>query len=219
MSLPAESLSLLRQVPFFSGLGEGDHAALAEITVQKRYRAGETVMVEDEPGDALYIVEQGEVEIRKANRIESLARLGRGECVGEMSLVTDERHSATVVANRESVMLVVGKRDFHALMDRNPAVARGLLGVLVHRLREANANVREFNAIAREIEGLNQVVGKVSNQTHILAINASIEAARAGEHGRGFTVVANEMRKLADEAQHAVSKIQSLIAQIKARAQ
>lgn len=217
MSLATESLDLLRQVPLFRGLTDGDYTALQDISTSRECRAGDVLIQEGQPAEALYILAGGQVEIRKANRTGALARLGRGECVGEMSVVSDERPSVSVVCASDCQLIVLTKADFHALMARNPAVSVGLIRVLVHRLSSANDNVREVSAIARDIETFNRVVGRVANQTHILAINASIESARAGEAGRGFGVVAAEMRNLADEAQTAVEKIQRLVAQIKAQ--
>ncbi|MBC7541818.1 MAG: cyclic nucleotide-binding domain-containing protein [Candidatus Sericytochromatia bacterium] len=218
MSLATESLGLLRQVPLFKGLTDGDYEALQAISSTRDCRSGETLIQEGESAGALFILVGGQVEIRKANRPGALARLGRGECVGEMSVVSDERPSVSVVCASDCQLIVLTKADFHELMARNPAVSAGLIRVLVHRLSSANDNVREVSAIARDIETFNKVVGRVANQTHILAINASIESARAGEAGRGFGVVAAEMRNLADEAQKAVESIQRLVAQIKAQA-
>ncbi len=62
---------------------------------------------------------------------------------------------------------------------------------------------------AEDITSIVSIVSAISDQTNLLALNASIEAARAGEQGRGFAVVAEEVRKLAEQSQNAVEKINS----------
>ncbi|WP_017304180.1 HAMP domain-containing methyl-accepting chemotaxis protein [Spirulina subsalsa] len=71
-----------------------------------------------------------------------------------------------------------------------------------------------LNQQAQQIGMISQLVGEVANQTNMLALNASIEAVRAGEHGKGFSVVATEIRKLAEQSQESVQKINHLVQSI-----
>ncbi len=76
---------------------------------------------------------------------------------------------------------------------------------------EIDAAVQASNNSAQEIETILDTVVSIAKQTNLLALNASIEAARAGEHGRGFTVVAEEVKKLAEESTAAVDEVKTYI--------
>jgi len=79
---------------------------------------------------------------------------------------------------------------------------------------EAMYVVARLKGYAQEIGSISGVVAEIADQTHLLALNASIEAARAGEEGRGFEVVAQAVKALADESATSVKHIRSLIRQI-----
>ena len=98
--------------------------------------------------------------------------------------------------------------------DRQVSFQSDELNLFVNAIKSASHQVEDLNQSSEEIRAIVDFIHNISSQTNLLALNASIEAARAGEAGRGFSVVAEEIRKLAEETSISAKKISEIVKSI-----
>src|SRR5204863_10037858 len=92
--------------------------------------------------------------------------------------------------------------------------AKAKIGEIDERIRNATDSVEGFRERPLHITKTVDFITQVAQQTHLLALNADIEAAHAGDQGRGYAVIAQEVRKLAEDSRAFAEQIQSLSQQI-----
>lgn len=119
-------------------------------------------------------------------------------------MVEDSR-KGTVLAQEVGRQSLEGQRQIEAQKNQ--------MHTIQSSIQVVSDDVVKLQKVSEEINKIVTLVSSIAEQTNLLSLNASIEAARAGEHGAGFTVVAQEVRKLSEQTQDSVSEVSNLISE------
>ena len=185
------NLDLIRRVPLFSLLTVEQAQGIADSVVKRRFRRGELVVEHGRKSNALYILLTGRARVLTADsrgREVILAVLQSGDYVGEMSLIDNEPHSATVRAEVQTDMLILGRNEFSRCLPESSSLSYAILRGLVARLRSADRQIESlalldvYGRVARALldmtedeAGLRVIRNKVSRQDLAKVVGASRE--------------------------------------------
>jgi CRP/FNR family cyclic AMP-dependent transcriptional regulator len=120
----------------FSALSKKELNMVARAADVVTVKAGTDIVTEGTTGHEFFLILAGQAAVRRGGR--KVATLGPGDYFGELALLDRGPRSATIVAEGDIELAVIGQREFMAVLDQVPAVSHKLLVTMAHRLREAD---------------------------------------------------------------------------------
>lgn len=191
------NVDLLRRVPLFSLLTVTQAEVISGAVTKQRYKRGEVLVKQEQKSNALAILLTGRARVVSADsrgREVILATLGPGDYIGEMSIIDNEPHSATVRAEVQTDVLLLGRADFARCLAENASMSLVVMRGLVKRLRHAD---RKIESLA-----LLDVYGRVAH--------ALLEFAVQDAHGQWIVrekISRQDLAKMVGASREMVSRV------------
>jgi CRP-like cAMP-binding protein len=186
------NLDLLRRVPLFSLLTMPQAEVISGAVVKKRFKRGEALVEQGQRSNTLFILLTGRARVMTADsrgREVILATLSQGDYLGEMSIIDNEPHSATVRAEVQTDVLMLGRTEFARCLTENASMSLVVMRGLVKRLRHADRKIESlalldvYGRVAHALldfattdaQGLRIIRDKISRQDLAKMVGASRE--------------------------------------------
>jgi hypothetical protein len=156
-----------------------------------------------------------------AATVEQQERMIReqAEAVNQTTVTMDELGTTSRQSAEQAAASAAGAQQVLSLANNGTQVVQQTMAgmtTLKEKVEAIADQITDLNQQTSEIGNISSLVKDLAQKTNNLALNAAVEAARAGEHGQGFSIVAREVRKLADQSKRSATEINALVSEIQA---
>lgn len=192
-----------------------------EMSSQMRTLIAEMAQITDHVTDASQtVVASAEENSASAQEVSTTMQQIAAGSSHQAELMDENAKAATVLADRISQVQMHGETIEKATLQMSVESQTGVMKVstlkeksimTTEMTKEMITSIKKLDETSISVQKIVSTISEIANQTNLLALNAAIEAARAGESGRGFAVVADEVRRLAEQTEHSLKDISSLI--------
>lgn len=197
----------------FSGLLEAELRALQETGQERLLPAGSVVFREGDPGDGMYVIKRGSVQISalvSEHERRVLSRLGPGDIFGEMAVLDGEPRSATATAEEETVVWFIPREELLAVLERSPRLLLALAREFSRRTREFNRHYLEEVLQAERLALVGRfarsIVHDFKNPLNIIGLAADLAALPTASPERRAEA-SRRIRKQVDRLSNMISEL------------
>ncbi len=169
----------IESAELFRGLKPEEMSALRQIVTERQFATGKEIFREGDPGDGVYVVKDGLVEISglmNADARRVFSQIAPGGMFGEMAVIEHRPRSATATATKPTVVYFLPRGEMLSLLDRSPGLSLSLLQLISHRLREFNQQYLRETLQAERLAVLGRfaraIVHDLKNPLNIIGLTA-----------------------------------------------